>query len=185
MTAPRPRVSCSSNPCLDARSIPWMRSFPPGSRRFRPEPGGARLHSAAPASELEGRHGHAISGPRHGQGHVEVDAVEGSDEALYHAVGLADHAALRVEDLDEQADVRGAGGARVVDIALEDGGALPTLARLPFHAELGFRLRRRVSLRRGPARAPHEHERHRRGHAETPRGHWPVAKVSQESTRTR
>src|SRR5882724_5078103 len=136
MTAPRPRASCSSNPCLGARSIPWMRSLPPGSRRFRPEAHCAPLHPAAAAAlELEGRHGHAIAGPRHGQGNVEVDAVEGVDEALHHAVGLADHAPLRVEDLDEQADVRGADGTRVVDIALEDGGALPALARLPFHAE--------------------------------------------------
>src|SRR5882762_2339275 len=185
MTAPRPRASCSSNPCLGARSIPWMRSLPPGSRRFRPEPGWAPLHPAAAPPELEGRHGDAIARPRHGQGNVEVDAVEGVDDAVHHAVGLADHAALRVEDLDEQADVRGADGTRVVDIALEDGGALPALARLPFHAELGLRLRRRIGLGRGPARACHEHERHYRGPAETPRGHWPVAKVSQESTRTR
>src|SRR5439155_209674 len=129
-----------------------------------------RAHADAP--ELEGRHGHAISGSRHGQSNVEVNAVETSDEALHHAVRLADHAPLRVEDLDEQADVRGAGGAGVVDIAFEDGGALPTLARLPFHAKLGFRLRRRVGLGRGSARAAHEHEGHRRGHAETSREHW-------------
>src|SRR5438445_335122 len=134
MTAPRPRASGSSNPCLGARSIPWMRSLPPGSRRFRPEPGWAPLHPAA-APELEGRHGDAIARPRHGQGNVEVDAVEGVDDAVHHAVGLADHAALRVEDRDEQARVSHAAGAVVVEIAPDDGASLLRLTRLNLHAK--------------------------------------------------